>query len=278
MFATILIPTHNAVHRLYYTLVSLNLQYAPFDEFEVIVMDNASTDGVKESIREFTSHYPLRYFRTASPVPAIQAINAGIAKANGDVVIMLNDSMIVPREFVGTHIQAHCRKARLVMVGGGTKRMYSVFYPTFSEQQQKECQMWLEQYPQIKRPHTASQIVPLLTENLIASGLLPVIGLERSADAKREQVIRCYGQNLEAYRHLWALFRTEHVSVERTAFDTVGLFRKGRYTLRQAERDMGRRLLLAGYRYAVTDKIILIQQESPKLPQSHKQGSGSLHP
>ncbi len=275
MFASIIIPTRNAVHRLLYTLSSLNLQYAPFDEFEVIVVDNASTDGGKEQIRTFASHYPLRYFRTASPVATSQVINAGIAKARGHVVILLNENMIVPRHFVGTHIQAHCRKERLVMVGGVTKRMYSVFYPTFNQRQQQECQDWLEQYPQIKRPHTSTEIVPLLTENQIASGLLPVIGLDRSIDAKREDVIKRYGMQLEKYRNLWSLFRSEHASVERTAFGKVGLFRKGALTLRQAERHMGRRLLQAGYRFEVADKIILMQQESPRVPETKKQGSGS---
>lgn len=276
MFASIIIPTRNAVHRLLYTLASLNLQYAPFDEFEVIVVDNASTDGGKEQIRNFKSHYPLRYYRTLSPVATSQVINAGIAKAKGQVVILLNENMIVPRHFVGTHIQAHWRKERLVMVGGLTKRMYSVYYPTFNRRQQQECQDWLEQYPQIKRPHTSTGIVPLLTENQLASGLLPVIGLDRPIDAKREEVIKRYGMQLEKYPYLWSLFRTEHVSVERTAFAAVGTFRNGTLTLRQTERRMGRRLLQAGYRFVVADKIILMQQESPRVPESKKQGTSSI--
>ncbi|WP_167568929.1 glycosyltransferase family A protein [Brevibacillus migulae] len=276
LFASIIIPTHNAVHRLLYTLASLNLQYAPFEEFEVIVVDNASTDGLKERIRQFESNYPLRYYRTVTPVPVPQVINAGIAKAKGQIVILLNENMIVPRHFVGCHMQAHARKERLVVVGGETKRMYSVYYPSFNESQQQECQSWLEQYPQIKRPHTSSEIVPLLTENIIASGILPVIGLERPLDSKREAILHRYGHQLERYPHLWALFRTEHASIERKAFAQIGLFRKGRLTMRQVERDMGRRLLHAGYHFEVADKIILMQQEAPCVPESKKQGSGII--
>lgn len=276
MFASIIIPTHNAVHRLLYTLASLNLQYAPFEEFEVIVVDNGSTDGLKERIRHFESNYPLRYYRTVTPVPAPQVLNAGIAKAKGHVVILLNENMIVPRHFVGCHMQAHGRKERLVVVGGITKRMYSVYYPSFSERQQQECQSWLEQYPQIKRPHTSSEIVPLLTDHLIASGILPVIGLERPLDAKREAILNRYGHQLEHYPYLWSLFRTEQASIERKAFAQIGMFRKGRLTLRQIERDMGRRLLHAGYHYEVADKIILMQQEAPGVQESKKQGSGII--
>jgi hypothetical protein len=274
MFASVVIPTRNAVHRLLYTLASLNFQYTPFEEFEVIVVDNASTDGLKEKIQSFAAHYPLQYRRVSSPVTARQVLNAGIVRARGDVLIFLGENMIVPRHFVGTHLQAHARRQRLVLTGGPTKRVYSVYYPTFSRRQREECHKWLEQYPQIKRPHTTAEIVPLLTEQQIATDLLTAIGLPGEDEAEREEVLRRYGHRLERYRHPWSLFHTDHVSMERSACLAVGMFHKGPFTLRQMESDMGRRLRKAGHPFEMVDKLILLEQVSPRTTAIARHGTG----
>lgn len=263
MFTSIIIPTRNAVHRLLYTLSSLNLQFAPFEEFEVIVVDNASTDGLKEQLENFNHHYPLRYYRTLKPTALPFLLNAGLRKAEGQMVILLHDSMIVPRDFVGTHQAAHAKGRGKVIVGGSIRRIYSVFYPDFSDTQQHECHDWLEQYPQIKRPHSASTVIPLLTDVQLASGLCTALGLERAHDRKREAVLKQYEHRLDAYRHIWSLFRSEHVSFERSVIQQVGLFRKAAQSLRQSERDMGRRLLKAGYHFECAEKLLLLQQEAP---------------
>jgi GT2 family glycosyltransferase len=276
MFASVVIPTRNAVHRLLYTLTSLNFQYTPFEEFEVIVVDNASTDGLREKIQSFQAHFPLKYVRASSPVAACQTLNAGIAKAKGDILIMLGENMIVPRHFVGTHIQIQSRSKRLVLVGGVTRRVYSVYYPSFSVRQHKECQTWLGQYPQIKRPHTMAEIVPLLTDQQIASDLLPAIGLVSKNDAEREEVLRRFGHRLETYQRPWSLFHTDHASLQRSALASVGMFRKGHDTLRQLERDMGRRLMKAGYPFEVADKLILMEQESPRIAGTGRYGAGPI--
>jgi glycosyltransferase involved in cell wall biosynthesis len=274
MFASVVIPTRNAVHRLLYTLTSLNFQYTPFEEFEVIVVDNASTDGLREKIKAFAAHFPLQYCRVSNPVTARQVLNAGIVRARGDVLILLGENMIVPRHFVGTHLQAHARRRRLILTGGPTKRVYSVYYPTFSRRQHEECHKWLEQYPQIKRPHTTAEIVPLLTEQQIATDLLTAIGLPGEDEEKREEVLRRYGHRLDRYHHPWTLFRTDHVSMERSACMDVGMFHKGPSSLRQLESDMGRRLRKAGYSFEMVDKLILLEQVSPRPSAIARYGTG----
>ncbi|MCK9910987.1 hypothetical protein MXD81_17695, partial [Microbacteriaceae bacterium K1510] len=93
-----------------------------------------------------------------------QLRNIGIDKARGELIIFLGCNMIVPRDFIGTHQQAHANEERLVLAGSAGKRIYSVYYPAFSQRQQEECQQWLVTYPQVKRPHTLSKIVRLIDE------------------------------------------------------------------------------------------------------------------
>lgn len=248
MFASVVIPTRNAVDRLLYTLYSINLQYAPFDQFEVIVVDNASTDGLEEQIKTFQANYPLQVCRYTERCMPHQLLNTGIAKAKGEIIILLGASMIVPRHFIGTHLQAHGQEDDLIFTGKGWRRAYSVYYPGFSQEQQAECQTWLENYPQIKRPHTQSKIVRLLDEKQIASSLLFDIALPPDNQM------------------LWREFQTKHVSLRRNVFDKVGWFRGVSRLLRQVERDMSRRLRKANYRYRCLEKLILVEQQRPPLP------------
>ncbi|MFY0543838.1 glycosyltransferase family A protein [Brevibacillus sp. H7] len=254
MFTSVVIPSRNAVDRLLYTLYSLNLQYTSFDDFEVIVMDNASTDGTAERVSRFSAHYPLRCHRSRRQLSRSQLLNGGVEKAKGCSVILLGCDMIVPREFVGTHRQAHLQDDRLVLLGIGQRRIYSVYYPRFSLAQHHECEAWLEHYPQIKRPHTNVKVVPLLEEKQITSGLPFHIGLS-CADAERRQSIR------EKGGRIWPLFQTNHVSLPRWAFHDAGRFKT--LPRKEMEQEMARRLVQSGYRFQIADKLLLLKQEHP---------------
>lgn len=43
MLTSVIIPVGDAAHQLLYTLFSLNLQFADFVKYEVIVLDNGSS-------------------------------------------------------------------------------------------------------------------------------------------------------------------------------------------------------------------------------------------
>lgn len=249
MFVSVVIPARNAVDRLLYTLYSLNLQYTPFEEFEVIIVDNASTDGLEKRFVSFQAHYPLQLYSCKKKCARAKLLNMGMDKAKGDLLIFLGANMIVPREFIGTHKQAHAHGKRLVLAGEADKRIYSVYYPGFSRQQQKECQKWLETYPQVKRPHTLSNIVPLIDEHQIVSGLLSDIAMPA-------------GTRLPRSRKPWSLFHTKHMSIMRSAFSKVGYFQETG-SLKDAEAEMANRLEKARYQIRPMSRLTLLKQEYP---------------
>lgn len=259
MLTSVVIPVRNAADQLLYTLFSLNLQFTDFDEYEVIVIDNASCDGLADRIERFHAHYPLQVVRFRKRMPYYYLLNTGLAKASGEVVILLSCNMIVPREFIGVHQQAHEHASELVLLGLGTRRIYSVYEPDFSPIQQQECREWLEQYPHIKRPHTHNTTVPLLEESQIAGGQLFHIGLP-CPDAERRQAIRQkYGPRLVPHRSPWTLFQTQHVSSLRSTFLQAGGCKE--LTRVEMERDLAKRLWKKGCQFQFADKLTLIKQE-----------------
>jgi cellulose synthase/poly-beta-1,6-N-acetylglucosamine synthase-like glycosyltransferase len=89
---SVIIPAYNSEKTLPYTLRSLQNQTLPRKLYEVIVVDDASTDGTGSVAREFG----VRYRRQNKEGPAA-ARNFGVRIARGDVVLF-TDSDCIPRE------------------------------------------------------------------------------------------------------------------------------------------------------------------------------------
>ena len=60
-------------------------------EFELVVIDNASTDVTEDYFRGFPLPYPLRYERSPENVGLIRALNQGARLARGDVLCFLHN-------------------------------------------------------------------------------------------------------------------------------------------------------------------------------------------
>jgi GT2 family glycosyltransferase len=87
--ATVVIPTWNGRELLAAALASLREQR--FRDFEVLVVDNGSTDGTPEHVRE--AHPEAELLVLAENHGFAGAVNAGIDRARGEYVALLNNDM-----------------------------------------------------------------------------------------------------------------------------------------------------------------------------------------
>jgi len=104
---SVVIATKDRAPFLAQTLASLSSQLgAP--PFEVIAVDNGSTDSTRTLLDELHAHvpFPLTRLYVAEPNRA-KARNAGIAAARGETVVFVDDDVWLPHEFLAAHAAAH---------------------------------------------------------------------------------------------------------------------------------------------------------------------------
>ncbi len=84
---SIIIPAHNKLEVTYYALCALLVAHNRAS-FDVIVVDDASTDGTATLERLVSG---ITVIHNTEPQRFIRACNAGVAQARGDYVVLLNN-------------------------------------------------------------------------------------------------------------------------------------------------------------------------------------------
>jgi glucosyl-dolichyl phosphate glucuronosyltransferase len=97
MNVTVILATHNRVHGLPGTLHELAASRVPNSvEWEVVVVDNNSTDGTREVVEDFCGRFPGRFRYVFEPRPGKSyALNTGVREAKGAVLAFMDDDVRV---------------------------------------------------------------------------------------------------------------------------------------------------------------------------------------
>ena len=88
MRVSVIMAVFNQLHLTRACLESLRSTTVPF---ELVVVDNGSTDGTTELFRDFPEPFPLRYHRNASNAGLIRALNQGWRMASGEFCCFLHN-------------------------------------------------------------------------------------------------------------------------------------------------------------------------------------------
>jgi GT2 family glycosyltransferase len=119
--ASVVVLTHDnlAFTRLCLASVFANTEYP---NYELIVVDNASTDGTVEELRRLAGEAAhLRVIENADNAGFGPGNNQGLAAARGEVLVLLNNDTVVPRGWL-TRLARHLEDPAVGLVGPGTNR------------------------------------------------------------------------------------------------------------------------------------------------------------
>jgi hypothetical protein len=103
---SVVIPTFNRAHLLSATLESLAAQSLPPDKYEVLVIDDGSTDQTRQVVESFSNRLPLRYF-SVSHKGIAAAKNRGIQQSKHPIVFFFDDDDVADRHLLREHLQSH---------------------------------------------------------------------------------------------------------------------------------------------------------------------------
>lgn len=113
---SIIMPTYNKPIQLELSLKSFSEQDISKDEYEIVIVDDASDVSIVHIISKFSKIMQLQYKRV-SKLGRAGARNVGIDIAKGDIIIFSDDDTLVLPDFVRRHKEIHEKNNNTVVLG-----------------------------------------------------------------------------------------------------------------------------------------------------------------
>jgi peptidoglycan/xylan/chitin deacetylase (PgdA/CDA1 family)/GT2 family glycosyltransferase len=117
---SVIVPSHNRRPLLERCIDALREQTASPDRFELIVVDDGSSDGTAAAIERLETPFSLRVLRLAKVGKSV-AVNAAIEAACGEACLLLDDDVIASPQLVAAHIAAHREDGWTLGIGALTQ-------------------------------------------------------------------------------------------------------------------------------------------------------------
>ena len=113
---SVIVPTHDREPLLRRCLDALVRQTLSPESFEVIVIDDGSSDGTPAFLESVATRFSRRSLRLEG-VGAATARDAGIGHARGRICLFLDDDVVAERDCLAAHVAAHGSEERVVGIG-----------------------------------------------------------------------------------------------------------------------------------------------------------------
>lgn len=117
---SVILCTYNRDRYIYNVLESIAVGDLPHAEYEIVLVDNNSSDRTKEECDRFMSAYPdIRFNYCFEANQGLSyARNCGIRNAKGDILVYVDDDALVNKEYLSTYADFFRRNADAVAAGG----------------------------------------------------------------------------------------------------------------------------------------------------------------
>lgn len=133
---SVVIPSYNNASTVVKTLLALTEQTLPLDQFEVILIDDGSTDNTKEAVEALMLPEAFRSIHKNNG-GAAAARNYGATRARGELLVFLDSDVVPDATLLHEHLESHQRNQRALVVGrsravpvDGSDRFYEIMGDT----------------------------------------------------------------------------------------------------------------------------------------------------
>ena len=107
MDLTVIIPTKNRAAKLAATLDCLCQQSVGSGSFEVVVVDNGSSDHTQEVLSQYGNRFPVWKVVRESAPGAAAARNRGVEASSGKILLFLDDDILADPWLLKEHLKSH---------------------------------------------------------------------------------------------------------------------------------------------------------------------------
>lgn len=276
---SIVIISYNKYPLNLFTLYSFENQTFDLSKFEVIMVDDRSSDDTKRLIERYNAPFSFMYVRCGENVGRSSAKNIGIKLASGKIIVFLDAEMLVEPDFIEKHFKLHQRYDKLVISTTNAQRsVYSFLDPHFNKEQlsdlfrilKRDSSYWSNRLNLNKIRSGRIKAQALLSKEDINLGLYRKLSY---SSPTFKPIIDRYGPTLNEFKMPWIFCITRNVSIPKSLIDQVGYFSQEFNGWGCEDNEYGYRLYKLGATFYDAPDIVTYHQEHPYSAESRKKES-----
>ncbi|MDP9960205.1 glycosyltransferase family 2 protein [Chryseobacterium lathyri] len=108
MFISVIVPTYNRVDTLHKCLQHLSNQTIGKENYEVIVVDDCSSDNTPEFCKNYVAiSENVKYIRNEKNLGLATTRNVGIRESKGDILMFLDNDLLISNTFLEAHLNQY---------------------------------------------------------------------------------------------------------------------------------------------------------------------------
>ncbi|MCE1245148.1 MAG: glycosyltransferase [Firmicutes bacterium] len=132
MKLSVVICTHNRADLLAGSIMTLDKQEGiESSDYEIVVVDDGSTDHTRDAVEKLKTKVPVSYYFKDWGGRA-EARNLGIEKAQGEIIVFVDDDVLAPPHFLLSHLKEYKDGEKTVVRGPIVNVQEYVIIPDFT--------------------------------------------------------------------------------------------------------------------------------------------------
>ncbi|MEI2426725.1 glycosyltransferase [Priestia megaterium] len=265
---SIVMPTYNKYHQTSLSLYGLSKQTFPHAEYEVILVDDASSDNTSNILKEVDVPFKFKYIQMKQNKGRSSVRNIGINHAEGDLLIFLDGEMLAPPAFIENHYKHHVHESNLVVTGAmHYEGVYTFIMPDYNEDQVAHLKELVGRDPEYRRLYEnyeqtkwhSNVPYPLVTKEDIDTNRFQSLSFPNRYFLNSG--LKHFGERLEGFTLPYIAFLSGNVSVRKENLKKSGFFDETFVGYGAEDWELGYRLYKNGAQFVLDPSTVAYHQE-----------------
>jgi glycosyltransferase involved in cell wall biosynthesis len=265
---SVVIPTYNKARYLELSLASWCHQR--FEDHELVIVDDGSTDSTQDVLRKFTGRLPIHCVNGDHSGRAATR-NKGLQACRGSLVIFVDDDRIVPADFVAAHVNAHdSHPGPLVVLGWEYDLLVDLPVVADHSLPLRMVMRLLQERPKLQEQLSLGARAAVINAEDLADGISATLPFRLPSlwQTKTNTLTAMYGEDISDCPLAWICGMTGNMSTRRELLEQVGGFDEAFRGWGLEDAELHYRLVRHGARTRVVKAACNFHQNHPRSVQS----------